>query len=163
MNEFPIFISNSIAASIIRKTQQFASMRDIVGCISTYKLSTSYRGENKTDTYYNVVTSKGIYKIDTEERRNLGIRPYMSCLTSDSAGQQTKSGTYRVFSGLGIMDEYTICTDSYIPVGVFSNYEEAQNLIKYLKTKFVRAIVQVNVCGIHITRDKFRYVPIQDF
>lgn len=162
-NEFPIFISRSLAASIVRKVNKFESLMFIVGNIGAYSLSTQYRGTNKTDTYYNVVTSKGVYQLDVSNKENLGIRTFISCLTSDSQGQQTKHGKYKVISGFGILDEYTICTDSYITIGKFKTHEEANNLIKYLKTKFVRVIVQQGICGIHITKEKFRYVPIQNF
>lgn len=34
---------------------------------------------------------------------------------------------------------------------------------KYLKSKFLRAIVQSGLVGIHVNKNSFNFVPIQDF
>lgn len=35
--------------------------------------------------------------------------------------------------------------------------------IKYLSTRFVRYLILQSVSSIHLTKEKFKFVPIQDF
>jgi site-specific DNA-methyltransferase (adenine-specific) len=56
-----------------------------------------------------------------------------------------------------------ICTESYLCVGCFDNIVETQNLEAYLKTKFCRFLLLQALSSMNITKDKFCYVPIQDF
>ena len=39
----------------------------------------------------------------------------------------------------------------------------AVNCMEYLKTKFVRFLLQQLITGQHLSADKFRFVPLQDF
>ena len=55
------------------------------------------------------------------------------------------------------------CTDSLIPIGKFDNVEEAENLAKYLKTRFLRFIVQQVKNSQNVTQIVYRFVPMQDF
>ncbi|CAI3393359.1 Eco57I restriction-modification methylase domain-containing protein [Enterococcus cecorum] len=54
-------------------------------------------------------------------------------------------------------------TQSFISIGKFDTVNEAKNVLKYLKTKFTRALLGV----LKITQDnppqKWKYVPMQDF
>lgn len=57
----------------------------------------------------------------------------------------------------------TICTDTLIPIGNFKNEEEASNLAKYLKTKFVRYLIGLLKTSQNIYQNVYRFVPLQDF
>ncbi|MGH2186224.1 Eco57I restriction-modification methylase domain-containing protein, partial [Enterococcus faecalis] len=54
-------------------------------------------------------------------------------------------------------------TQTYISVGKFDSEEEAENCLKYIKTKFARLLLGV----LKVTQDnpgpKWKYVPLQDF
>jgi hypothetical protein len=39
-----------------------------------------------------------------------------------------------------VLNPGEICTDTFISIGAFSDKSQAQNLAKYLKTKFARAL-----------------------
>lgn len=56
-----------------------------------------------------------------------------------------------------------VCTNSYIVVGCYDNSIEAENLLSYLKTKFVRFLTLQAVSSIHISKTSFTFVPILDF
>ena len=56
-----------------------------------------------------------------------------------------------------------ICTDTFLQVGQFDNSVEAENLLKYVKTKFFRAMVGVKKTAVFNYKDAFSFVPIQDF
>lgn len=56
-----------------------------------------------------------------------------------------------------------ICTDTFLQVGEFDNEHEASSLLKYVKTKFFRAMVGVKKVAVFNYKDAFTFAPIQDF
>lgn len=54
-------------------------------------------------------------------------------------------------------------TETFISIGCFDTIEEAEALLKYVKTKFARALLGILKVTQHITPDKWKYVPIQNF
>lgn len=57
----------------------------------------------------------------------------------------------------------TACTDSLISIGSFDTSIEAENLAKYLKTKYLRYMVQILKTSQNVTQIVYKYVPVQDF
>lgn len=55
------------------------------------------------------------------------------------------------------------CTDSLFPIGKFSTLEEAENLAKYMKTKFLRYMVSILKTSQNVTQIVYGFVPMQDF
>ena len=55
------------------------------------------------------------------------------------------------------------CTDSLIPIGCFDSKEEAENLLKYMSTKFLRFMVGIVKSSQNLYQPVYRFVPIQDF
>ena len=62
-----------------------------------------------------------------------------------------------------ILSPKTGFTHSFLGIGGFNTQEEANNALKYIKTKFVRALLSVLKVTQDNTEDKWKYVPIQDF
>ena len=56
-----------------------------------------------------------------------------------------------------------IATDTFLEVGQFDNAYEAESLLKYVKTKFFRAMVGVKKTAVFNYKDAFTFVPLQDF
>ena len=54
-------------------------------------------------------------------------------------------------------------TDTFISVGRFSAFNEAENCLKYVKTKFARTMIGVLKASQHNPKSTWRYVPLQDF
>jgi site-specific DNA-methyltransferase (adenine-specific) len=57
----------------------------------------------------------------------------------------------------------TVCTETYIVVGVFDSKLEAENLIKYIKTKFFHLLLGLKKNTQHTTKKTYKFVPLQDF
>lgn len=55
------------------------------------------------------------------------------------------------------------CTESFIGIGFFDTKDEASAALKYIETKFVRALLGILKVTQHITPEKWKYVPLQDF
>jgi site-specific DNA-methyltransferase (adenine-specific) len=87
----------------------------------------------------------------------------MSYLTYDHAGRPDKDGKRRIFSTMDLLPPGVICTETYIVIDVFNTKKEAENLIKYLKTNFVRFLVGLISTTQHISKNSFSFVPVQDF
>lgn len=54
-------------------------------------------------------------------------------------------------------------TESFISIGIFDEKSEAEALMKYVKTKFARALLGILKTTQAITPQKWQYVPLQDF
>ena len=118
---------------------------------------------------------------DIQLRYNKGIGPFkrelvtgaldwidkwkviMSYLTYDHAGRADKDGKRRIFSTMEVLPPKVVCTETYIVVDTFDSEIEANNLLQYLKTKFVRFLVAQVTTTQHISKANFTLVPIQDF
>ena len=54
-------------------------------------------------------------------------------------------------------------TESFISIGSLDTSEEAEALLKYVKSKFVRTLLGILKITQHVTPEKWKYVPQQDF
>ena len=54
-------------------------------------------------------------------------------------------------------------TETFISIGSLETYKEAEALLKYVKTKFCRVMLGILKVTQHITPEKWKYVPLQDF
>ena len=54
-------------------------------------------------------------------------------------------------------------TQSFIGIGSFDSQYEAESLLKYIKSRFARTMLGILKITQHNDRDKWEYVPIQDF
>ncbi len=62
-----------------------------------------------------------------------------------------------------VAEPNSICTDSLIRIGCFDSEKEANNVKKYMSTKFLRFMVGILKVSQNIYRNVYRFVPIQDF
>ena len=54
-------------------------------------------------------------------------------------------------------------TETFLSVGFFETEIESRNCLKYISTKFARAMLGILKTTQDLTPDKFKYVPVQDF
>lgn len=87
----------------------------------------------------------------------------MSYLTYDHAGRPDKDGQRRVFSTMEVLPPESVCTETYLVVDCFDTETEANHLLDYLKTRFVRFLVSQLTSTQHLSKANFCFVPIQDF
>ncbi len=55
------------------------------------------------------------------------------------------------------------CTETYLVLGPFANKKIAENVIKYIQTKFFRFLVLLRKNTQHASKSVYKFVPIQDF
>jgi site-specific DNA-methyltransferase (adenine-specific) len=168
LNEFPTFIRHSKAVSIIHKVQaqKEKSMSEQVTSRKPFGLATNIRPMDHGDIILRWQNGEGPYerKEITVGNEMIDKWKVMTSKTSyDHAGQPDKNGKRRVLSRVELLEPNVICTESYIILGSFDNKSEAINCLAYARTQFVRFLVSLLSFSQDITRERFAYVPMQDF
>ena len=173
LNEFNIFVKYNQAVSIIKKVRAFKEdvLSAAVSSISPFGISTKIRGVetiNHIDRYA-LHSSKGVTYVSIKEipKGSELINRYkvlLSQLIPGKAGEIGGDGKHPVFaSTIKVIGPNEVCSHSYLAIGSFGTYDEANNLLSYLKTSFVRFLVYMCVSSIHLTKNTFQFVPMQDF
>lgn len=56
-----------------------------------------------------------------------------------------------------------ICTETFLKIGLFKNENEAQNCLKYMSTRFYKALLFFGRSGMNISQQNFELIPLLDF
>lgn len=172
LNEYEIFIRNTQTINIIDKVKKLSSGHFLdkkvysskpFGLRSFEKGFPAQPGRN-----IQLFGSDGIsYLSESEVPQNVDLAPQwkviMSKASAEHAGQTDKEGRKRIVSRLEVLPPGTICTESYLLLDTFDQEEPAANMAKYMRTQFVRFLISSILLTQNIVRDKFRFVPLQDF
>ncbi|MBQ3163291.1 MAG: Eco57I restriction-modification methylase domain-containing protein [Lachnospiraceae bacterium] len=75
----------------------------------------------------------------------------------------TQSLNEGVISSLGILKPDEVCTLTYFILNNFDSYEEAENCMKYIKTKFARCLIKAITSTLGVTAKNYSLVPLQNF
>ena len=171
LNEFEILISNNRAISIIHKVLSLNEpiFSSVVKPYKPFGLRSYVRGNKKKDA--NSVTlysSEGISYINRDDITQCEdiIDKYKimtSKLLAEHAGEPDRSGRYRVLSRTEIIRPNTACTESYLILAAFDNEDEVYNCYKYCCSRFFRFLLLQFMSSINMTKEVFRFVPLQDF
>lgn len=174
LSEFDIFIRFNESLSIIHKVceKNEIKLSEPGGCSpqTPYGFLSTFNGaKNKTnDADCEILSSRGwsyvarekvLKSVDTIDK----YKPMISKLSCEHAGNPDKNGMYRVLSRMEILKPNQICNQSYLTVCAFDKEIEAQHCFNYLRTKFVRFLIQQTLIGMNISISNFRFVPTQDF
>lgn len=169
LNEFAYFVRNNTALSIIRKVLSNAeSMSTQVFSRNYFNVPTTIsESEQEGTKKIPVLTSKGrifIEQSQISDKENL-IGKYKVVITYAMSGgnKPAADGTYQVISSLNILMPQEICSETYLILNTFDTINGANNMISYVSTKFFRFLLLQALTSIHITKDKFIFVPVQDF
>ncbi len=173
LSEFSVVVRYNAAVDIIRKVRASTNtfLREIVSPISPFAIPTKVVGAPHKDGKNNLTlyTSKGVgYFPSTEVKSNRKYIPQYKVMVSqigaEHAGEPGKDGKFRVLtSSMRVLLPDEVCTNSYIVIGEYDSFTEADNLLKYLKLKIVRFLILQAVSSIHISKTSFTFVPMQDF
>lgn len=167
LNEYPVFIRDPRALSIIHKIPPAEmTFQEIVSRRNPFNVSTLKQGTPDGDLYL-FAYPKDSRIHSTRIRRNTHLinqwKVLLACGASDHAGSPTQDNTRKVFARLEVMPPGSVCTDTYLCVGSFDSEVYANNLLAYLRTRFLRFLVSQVAITQRLSRGKFRFVPIQDF
>ena len=79
------------------------------------------------------------------------------------AGTLYDGKTVNIIGKSYLAEPNSACTDSLIPVGKFVSKEEAESVLKYMKTKFLRFMVGILKVSQNIYQNVYKLVPMQNF
>lgn len=129
-------------------------------------LDTDYEGNvvRTNEREVEILTPRG-YSYDEFDYAPKYVNTYKVTFTRvvpDHAVEPDKTFKYRVLSSIQVLKPGQICNASYMAVCNITKEEYANNIKRYLETKFVRFLILQTLFGIGLTPDRFRYVPIVD-
>ncbi len=171
LTEFDVFIRYNEGINVIHKVQaqDKTYLSSLVSSRNPFGFPSSARGDrNPIKGSVRLHSSAGIGYIQSSEvQTNIELadsyKVMISKLTSEHAGEPNKDGQFRVLSTCKILEPREICTDSYLVLGKFDNLVSAQHLLGYLQSKFCRFLLLMAVTSINLSKEKFQFVPTQDF
>jgi site-specific DNA-methyltransferase (adenine-specific) len=168
LNEFQTLVRYGTAVPILRKilAKKETSMSSQVSSRKPFGLGTNIRPSKKGDLTLVWNGGEGLFereKITVGQELIDKWKVITSKVSYDHAGQPDKEGKRRVLSKVVVLPPKTICTETYIVAGSFTDKQSAKNLADYLRTKFVRFLVSQLSFSQDITKDRFYFVPIQNF
>jgi len=167
LDEFPIFIRDSRAVSIIRKVTDIKEprMQDQVSSYKPFGLRTYVTPKKSGDLILHWQKGEGPFpRKEVTAGHEMIDKWKVICSRSghEHAGDPGKDGKRRVFSKTTILPPDTICTETYLVVGSYPTESEAKNLLAYMRTQFFRFLMSHLMYSHGITRDTFAFIPILD-
>lgn len=171
LNEFHILVRNNLALNIIRKLNltPLSSFNNRVKSYSYFAIRSYERGtENKTDYDDTVLLSsegKGFFQSSKIVDKENILKKYKLIITYAMSGgnKPTSEGNYQVISSLQVLQPNEVCTETYLILDTFNDLYTARNALSYVKTRFFRFLLLQALTSIHITKESFCFIPIQNF
>ncbi|CAB4132333.1 Restriction modification methylase Eco57I [uncultured Caudovirales phage] len=168
LNERETFIRFEIAARIIRKIKTFneSDLSTQISGTKPFGLGTKERPSGQGDLILVSSAERGRFersKVRSGEHYIDKWKVITSKASYDTGGLPHEDGTRRILAKLEVLPPSTICTETYIIVGSFTNQQQAEHLEKYMRTKFVRFLISQMSFSQDITKKQFTFVPQQDY
>ena len=159
--------------------QDFPEMKNIIGSNGKEKrlVSNSFskweimQSEKKQDDDIKVlgIAERGnheyrwIPKKYIEPHENLNKFKVILPQSNGSAGQLGNPIPARIIGKGEIIEPGIAYTQTFLSIGLFDKYEEAQALNKYIATQFCRTMLGILKVTPNYPANKWKYVPMQDF
>lgn len=164
LDEFPTFIRNNEAVKIVEKvvghTDKFMDSQVLPRRPFGLDSATAF----DSDGDLMMRSSAGMGKI-RRERISSGFdlidkwKVIVSKVSFEHAGTPNKNGQMRVLSVIQKLPPNSVCTESYLVAGSFENEKDADKLITYLKTKFVRFLIMQMLASMNMSKSSYAFVP----
>jgi site-specific DNA-methyltransferase (adenine-specific) len=162
LDQFDTFVRFNQAIPILEKilAKNYGSLSGQVSRQKPFGLRTFSRPTGKGGiTLY---ANNSVGKIQKEEITNgQDIINSWKVITSMGYGEGGEGRDYpRMIIGKPIVTgPPSACTETYIVVGAYETQVEAENLARYLRTRFLRFLVALRKNTQHVTQDRFLFVP----
>lgn len=170
LDEYEIFIRYNNAISIIHKVASHKSITELVSARNPFGLDSAVRGSkdktSRTDILVYSSRGQGYVPQDSIKDEKKLLNSYkllMGKVLSGHIGETDENGQVKVIATLQTASPQEVSTDSYLVVGPVSSIEEVNNLQSYFQTKFLRFLLLQSLVSMNISRNNFRFVPLQSF
>ncbi len=166
-----VILTNNTFISITKKirSKNFKSLTEITTGRNAFGVIGKPSSLNKISTSIN---EKGHYKLFCKNNEIRYIEPSIIVKNKDilvnykvfiSKSAGAPHSDRKVIGKAFVGEPFDCCTDTYFPVGMFDNKQEAENLTKYFHTKFLRYLVSVLKSSQNVTQIVYKFVPLIDF
>lgn len=171
LNEYDVFIRDNISIEIIRKVKALSVhfVDEIVysrNCFDLFSKEIGHLEYKQGDCILYSLNGKSYIERHKVNDRDKLIDRYKVIMTKAMSGgnKPSSEGDYLVISStMKVLSPNEVCTETYLCLGDFDNELESNNLCGYMKTKFFRFLLLQALTSINISKDKFQFVPLQDF
>lgn len=172
LDEFDMVLRDNIGINIVHKVlaKKEKMMSDVVLRVSPFGLRSYERG--KPDSFKGAVklhssAGEGYIKKDDVAKNQDLIDHYKVCigyLNPDRAGvNNAADGMVNVTTKVRLLNKNEVVTETYIIPYTDPDKEKVLNCVNYIKSKFVRFMIQLTLSSMHIAQKNFSFVPLQDF
>lgn len=163
-NNVEIFIRVNEAVSILRKVGVLSqsSFADIISTRKPFGLTTNIKGKpyskDSDIKLYGYKFISYISKDDIKQNHNW-IDKY-KVMVSYAYGE---TNPYQIINKPFVAEKNSACTETYLVINPTNDIHIAENIVSYLKTKFVRFLISLLKNTQHATKYVYQFVPMQDF
>jgi len=171
LNDNDVFVRFNEAISILNKVKSKSeitietqiSSQTPFGILSNFKDFQKVLFKNSIKLYGNKQKMEnGIGYISKEQiLKNIQWVPYFKVLISYAYGAG-EGYPHQIIGKPFVADKNSCCSQTYSVCGLYEDEVLAQNLVKYMQTKFFRFLVSLKKNTQHNPPDKFSFVPKLD-
>jgi len=172
LDEFEMVLRDNVGIEIVHKvlSKKEKMMSDIVLSVNPFGLRSYERGKDKPyEDSVKLISSAGVGYIDKKsvtknEHLIDNYKVFIGYLNPDRAGVNNASdGMVNVTTKVRILKKNEVVTETYIIPYTDNKLKNVENCAKYIRTKFVRFMIQLTLSSMHIAQKNFSFVPMQDF
>lgn len=170
LNEFSTFVRDNLSVKIIRKVLSAKEKRmdNTVLSRNSFCIPSNERGHlNNYPNDLKLLTSGGKSFIEREKisdkEKILGKYKVIITYAMSGGNKPSQNGDYQILSSILVLNPNEVCSETYLILNTFDDEYKAKNMLSYLKTKFLRFLLLQSLTSIHITKNCFQFVPLQDF
>lgn len=167
---------DSIDLGSIKTLIRHKEMRDVVCKVESHKeITLDTQVSNKAPFGFKRAYRGSTCRTDREDIRLISSDYDTFVSMNDISKNRELVNKYNVYVGynqtfnngelssVGILKPNEVCTLTYILVGNFECLADAENCEKYIKTRFVRALIREVTSTLGVTAKNYRLVPVQNF
>ncbi len=160
------FIRYNEAIPILKKVKQQnePSIKSQISSRKPFGLDTKFKGKAKPfKGSIKLYQNGGVGYISKKDLHGgFEYLPYYKVMIPP-LGSGSDSFPHPILGHPFVAEPNTACTETYLVAGYYDNELEAENLMNYLKTRFLRFLVLLNKPTQHATSKVYEFVPVQDF
>ena len=173
LNEFPMFIRDNRAISIIHKfvNSTDENLMDYTYTRNPFGFVSKARGKNKKTAKDNIILissgGEGYVTLSDVKKNQDLIDKYKVIIgkivpSNGEVDTNPKDG-YRVTTNSRILNPGVIHTESYLLLYAFDTLVEAQNFSDYMSLKFPRFMMKHTLSSMNISKQNFIFVPFLNY
>ena len=191
LDDYDIIIRDHRSLNILTKVMKGAEsfFEETVSSLKPFALRTFFSNfeSNSNKSTYECMTSKGLlpvkfYKNKDNNHCVLGKKskddkddqeivlenafwiPKWKSYCSAAHGEDNPvNGQWTILRNSGVLKPNQICLETYLVTGIYDTSEEANNAANYLLTRFARFLISLRKISQHLSKERFRWVPLLDF